>query len=338
LFFRNSLEKEFYYSFLQKDEFIEISKMVSDKLSNTYIDERPNVAYVKRILNESLQFNDSLIKNVKELKNGMTNFTFRFEYNNSNYVIRIPKEPSKQIINRQSEADVYESVQAIEYVEENIYLSSSTGIKISKYIDNARVINPQNLDDIKIYAQSLKSFHQSKIVVDHEFDILRKIYEFEKLVNIESIFSDYKVHKKRVLELYSKYHNEKSIKTLCHIDSNYDNYLLKDSKLYFIDFEYSGMADPLIDLAMFSIYASYDKNMVTALFKLYYKEKLTKTTLIKLYILISLAGLLWSNWCGYYDKFGYDFNEYWLNQYNLSKKYYTYAVQEISSQIGNLNG
>jgi thiamine kinase-like enzyme len=268
----------------------------------------------------------------------MTNFTFRFEYNNSNYVIRIPKEPSKQIINRQSEADVYESIQAIEYVEVNIYLSSRTGIKISKYIDNARVINPQNLDDIKIYVQSLKSFHQSKIVVNHEFDILRKISEFEKLVNIESVFSDYKVHKKRVLELYSKYHNEKSIKTLCHIDSNYDNYLLKDSKLYFIDFEYSGMADPLIDLAMFSIYASYDKNMVGAIVKLYFKDKHTKTTLIKLFILISLAGLLWSNWCGYYNKFGYEFDEYWLNQYNLSKKYYTYAVQEISSQIGNLNG
>ena len=47
---------------------------------------------------------------------------------------------------------------------------------------------------------------------------------------------------------------------LSHIDSVADNFLfLPDGSLRLIDWEYAGMCDPLIDIAMCSIYSYYSQ-------------------------------------------------------------------------------
>ena len=50
-------------------------------------------------------------------------------------------------------------------------------------------------------------------------------------------------------------------KTIAHVDSVKDNFIFTDEGLKMIDWEYAGMADPLLDLAMSAIYSymSFDK-------------------------------------------------------------------------------
>ena len=53
-------------------------------------------------------------------------------------------------------------------------------------------------------------------------------------------------------------------KVLSHIDSVADNFLfLPDGSVRLIDWEYSGMCDPLIDISMCAIYSYYDEDAVT---------------------------------------------------------------------------
>lgn len=59
-------------------------------------------------------------------------------------------------------------------------------------------------------------------------------------------------------------------KVLSHIDSVCDNFLfLPDGDLRLIDWEYSGMCDPLIDVSMCAIYSYYNDFEVEKLIKLY---------------------------------------------------------------------
>ena len=50
---------------------------------------------------------------------------------------------------------------------------------------------------------------------------------------------------------------------LCHIDSVPDNFLMQgegeNEKISLIDWEYAGMQDEDVDIAMFAIYALYEK-------------------------------------------------------------------------------
>ena len=97
------------------------------------------------------------------------------------------------------------------------------------------------------------------------------------------------------------------VKTLTHIDAVPDNFLFveKDGKedIRLIDWEYAGMQDPHVDIAMFCR--------------------------IKIYCYIAIGGLLWSNWCEYKRTLGVEFGEYSLRQYRYAKEYYRIVQEEL---------
>ena len=89
-----------------------------------------------------------------------------------------------------------------------------------------------------------------------------------------------------------------------------------------IDWEYAGMQDPHIDIAMFAIYAFYDKQQIDELIQIYCGKDYTDEIRVKIYCYVSACGLLWSNWCEYKRALGVDFGEYSRRQYDYAKDYY----------------
>ena len=110
--------------------------------------------------------------------------------------------------------------------------------------------------------------------------------------------------------------------TLCHIDANPDNFVFgEDDHLYLIDWEYAGMQDPHIDIAMFAIYAMYGQSQLDRLIDAYFGGPIDILTRYKIYAYVAICGLLWSNWCEYKQSLGLDFGEYSLAQYRYAKEY-----------------
>ena len=117
---------------------------------------------------------------------------------------------------------------------------------------------------------------------------------------------------------------------LTHIDAVCDNFLLTDKRIYLIDWEYAGMQDVHIDIAMFAIYAMYDRQQVEKLIDYYFIEPPEKKTRIKIYCYIAVCGFLWSNWCEYKRSCGVEFGEYSLRQYRFAKEYYRLVQKELN--------
>jgi len=89
---------------------------------------------------------------------------------------------------------------------------------------------------------------------------------------------------------------------LCHIDAVPDNFLFVTGKdgseeIKLTDWEYAGMQDPHLDVAMFIIYAMYDRDSAEKLIDLYFSDGCDKATRLKIYCYIAVSGLVWSNWC-----------------------------------------
>ena len=127
-------------------------------------------------------------------------------------------------------------------------------------------------------------------------------------------------------------HAEK--KVLTHIDAVPDNFLFVKSAdgketIRLIDWEYAGMQDPHVDIAMFCIYSLYDKAQVDNLIQAYFYDGCSETTKLKIYCYISACGLLWSNWCEYKRNLGVEFGEYSLRQYRFAKEYYQIVQEEL---------
>lgn len=181
--------------------------------------------------------------------------------------------------------------------------------------------------------EKLRNFHEMRIKVPHTFDIYGQIEFYESLWNGQpSMYKDYLKTKQNDFKLKPLIDSLEKDWCLTHIDAVPDNFLFfhsadEEEELQLTDWEYAGMQDPHVDIAMFCIYCLYDKKQVDRLIDIYFKDCCDKPTRAKIYAYISVCGLLWSNWCEFKSKLGVEFGEYSLRQYRYAKDYYRYAVK-----------
>lgn len=282
-----------------------------------------------------LKVNEEEITKISVLKKGMTNRSFSFECGKERYIMRIPGEGTEYLINRREEADVYEKIKGQDICDSIIYINPDNGYKITKYIEGARVCDPGCGSDVGKCMEKLRKFHELKLEVAHEFDLWKQIEFYESLRGkTASSYKDYAKTKADILSLRPLVEKYAGKKVLAHIDAVPDNFLFSTDKsgresIRMIDWEYAGMQDPHIDIAMFCIYAFYDREQADHLIDLYFAKKCEKTTRIKIYCYIAACGLLWSNWCEYKRKMGVEFGEYSLRQYRYAKEYYWIVCKEL---------
>ena len=165
--------------------------------------------------------------------------------------------------------------------------------------------------------------------VNHTFDIFKNIEYYEKLRNCDSVYRDYEKTKENVFKLREFIGEHKAKFVLTHIDAVPDNFIINGNDIRLIDWEYAGMQDPHVDLAMFSIYSFYSKDQIDRLIDIYFDNGCDRTTRIKIYCYVAACGLLWSNWCEYKLSLGVEFGEYSIRQYRYAKEFYKIAVDEM---------
>ena len=287
------------------------------------------------VISKTLNCKNEDIKNIKTLKKGMTNRSFIFTVDLKKYIMRIPGEGTDKLINRKEEADVYNTIKGKNICDELFYINPDNGFKISSFVENSRVCDPYNFEDVSKCMKKLKHFHDMKLKVNHEFNIVKQIDFYESLwLEPKSIFDDYLQTKKNVLSLIPFVNKNKAESVLTHIDAVPDNFLFskkgKAENIQLIDWEYAGMQDPHVDIAMFCIYSLYDsKEEIDNVIDLYFENNCDQKTRIKIYCYVALCGFLWSNWCEYKRQLGVEFGEYSLKQYRYAKDYYKIASKEI---------
>lgn len=294
---------------------------------------------VLRIIADAFSTEIDNIKDITILKKGMTNRSFLFSYRGKKYIMRIPGEGTDQLINRQQEAAVYQAISDYGLCDKVIYMNPQNGYKITEFFPSVRVCDCTNMTDVMLCMKRLREFHELGLKVDHSFDIFGQINFYESLRDgIPSVYRDYAKTKEQVWSLKDYIDSNAGPKTLTHIDAVPDNFLfVKNAQgkedIYLIDWEYAGMQDPHVDIAMFCIYALYNKEQIEKVIDCYFPEGCSETVRIKIYCYISACGLLWSNWCEYKRLLGVDFGEYSIRQYRYAKSYYRIARENIENLI-----
>ena len=133
------------------------------------------------VICEALNVSNEDIKEITVLKKGMTNRSFLFRCKEKKYIMRIPGEGTDKLIDRTAEADVYKTIKGRNICDEVVYIDSKTGYKITEFMENARVCDPDNLNDLKICMNKLREFHSLNLEVDHEFNVFKQIDFYESL-------------------------------------------------------------------------------------------------------------------------------------------------------------
>lgn len=281
-----------------------------------------------------LSCDEQEITEIESLKKGMTNRSFRFRCRGKYYIMRVPGEGTAKMINRQQEYEVYRQLQGKGISDPVVYMSPENGYKITEFIQEARSCNAEDFQDVKKCMQYLRRFHELNLKVNHEFNLYEQIEYYETLWNGEaSVYRDYRETKANIYKLKNYIDKQPRQIALTHIDAVSDNFLIKGDKVFLIDWEYAGMQDVHVDIAMFAIYAMYDREKIDCLIQAYFPEGVDEMIRIKIYCYIAICGLLWSNWCEYKRMCGVEFGEYSIKQYRYAKEFYRIVKKELGEEL-----
>lgn len=313
------------YMYPQPDSIVyEFENLEELRLFDTrYQNHSDNVALEK--ISEIFSVSESEIVNIKCLKAGMTNKSFLFSIGEASYIFRIPGAGTEMLINRKQEKAVYNKIAPLDLSDDIIYFDGETGYKISRYYHDSRNCDDTNWDDVAACMNVLRDFHERKLTVDHEFSLRERIGFYETLcLNPYCIhFEDYVDVRQKMNELLALTEGMNIPKYLTHIDSIFANFLmLPDGGIRLIDWEYAGMSDQLVDIAMFAIYSYYDEEQLDKLIGLYFGRTATKEELLRIYSYVALSGFLWALWAEYKSSLGEEFGDYTLKMYRYAKDYY----------------
>ena len=302
------------------------------------------------IIADTLKCREEDITDIEVLKKGTINSSFLFRVGKGTcagkYIMRIPRERADLLIDWQAEASVYEVISGLAFCDDPVYMNPSNGYKITRYIERVHCCNPEKMDEVRSCIRKLRRFHDYKIngkklVVPHTFDLFERIDYYECLWNGHpSVYRDYEKTKRNcfLLKPFIERHSEPF--QLTHIDAVPDNFLFDPNvdgelSIQLTDWEYAGMQDRHVDIAMFAIYSQYKKDRIDELIDIYFEEDggCNPMTRTKIYCYIAVCGLIWSNWCEYERNQGTEFGEYSLYQYRYSKDFFRYA-KELMNEIG----
>lgn len=271
------------------------------------------------------QVPESEIVHLRCLKSGMTNKSFLFEIRGKHYICRIPGPGTEELINRREEKAVYDAVAPLGITERVLYFNGNTGYKISEYYENSRMADSSSREDMERCMELARLLHKSGISVNHRFDLRERIHFYEQLCLSHGgiPFEDYQTVRGWMQELLDQLDRLHRPQVLAHVDLNADNVLiLENGDARLLDWEYAGMADPILDVAMCSIYSYYSFEQAESLLEMYLQRKPSQEECFVLTAYMALSGFLWSLWAVYKSELGEEFGEYTIIMYRYGKNGY----------------
>lgn len=235
------------------------------------------------------------IRSSQIIENGFCNENYNI---NDAFVLRIPKDNADETLNYKHENIVYKTIEPLKISEKVVYFDEDTGVKISKFVHNARQYKttPSN-EQITYLAKTLKKLHSSKLKVPFGYQMFYRLSVYKKNL-FEEEYIDTKIEKQIVKEVQKIFGKDEMV--LCHNDLVQNNLLFKFNGLTLIDREYAGMNNFYFDLASFISENNLNDNQKEFFLAKYFGARLNDLKRKKVNIFINFLDLLFYYWGLYY--------------------------------------
>ena len=252
---------------------------------------------------------------------GMSNKNFRVDLDGKSYVLRVPGNGSDGMVERANEE--YNAMESCKLgVNPSIrYFNASNGIKLADFIEDAETLNAatiQRHDNMRKIAKIYQIVHNSHIRLKNEFNIFREIEKYDVLIQAAGaeMYSGWETVRPQVVAL-EEYLNQLGVDLKpCHNDALYENFIKSaDGTIYLIDWEYSGMNDPMADFAALFIEAGFEKENEDYILDKYFEGVIPPNSREKILCYEILWDYLWAQWTVIKEANGDDFGTYGRDRY-----------------------
>ena len=286
-------------------------------------EQEVKINLIKKILCEELHIEESEIVDI-DVVGGMTNKNFKVTLGEQDYILRIPGNGTEEMISRISEKHNSMVANRLGLDTDIHHFNDKNGIKLSKFIENAETINPKTAkreDNMILIADVLKRLHTSDEKFNNTFDVFEKIEDYEVLLNKNKgqNYDDYFEVKEKVIRLKGLLEDIGVENKPCHNDTVPENFVKDNERLYLIDWEYSGMNDPMWDLAAHILECEFSEEDEELFLNTYFNGNIDEKYKTKILIFKICQDFLWSIWTNIKESKGDDFGSYGEKRYTRAK-------------------
>lgn len=251
---------------------------------------------------EATQFADvTTVDSITRL-GGLTNLVHRVDIGDTSVIVRIPGDGTGEYIDRAVEAHNARAAARAGVSPEVIYARPETGLMISRTVPDIETMTPALFASRKgapaRAGQALAKLHNSGEVFEFRFELFAMIDDYLKILSTKDV------------DLPEGYHDVVAaaapVKQVladadlplapCHCDPLCENFLDDGSLMWIVDWEYSGMNDPLWDVGDLSVEAGMTAQQDAELMQAYFGRPPTPSETGRMVIYKAMCDLLWTLW------------------------------------------
>lgn len=276
------------------------------------------------MVREALQLPKATVKNLGRV-GGMTNLNYLVEINSEPYIVRIPGNGTKALINRVEEEENLKLGSDLGINPELVYFNASSGLKITRKIENAQTLTQDTAKGEEMLvkaAEIFKKLHHSTKKMGNQFKLFEMMAHYETLALRADgdFYSGFEKVKEQIKELQYKFNAFLIVETPCHIDPACSNFILDDEgRVYLIDWEYGGMFDPMWDVAAFALESGLSKSEEAKFHSYYFQREVTAKEQERILLHKIFQDYLWSLWTVFKEEKGDDFGLYGYRRFERAK-------------------
>ena len=233
---------------------------------------------------------------------GLTNLVFHIEDGDESYLLRIPGEGTEDFIDRSVEIHNAQLAADAGVSAKILFADKSDGLMLAEYLGDAVTMSP-NLFSLRENsparaAIALKKLHTSGAQFQFRFELFAMIDDYLGILT------------KLGAELPEGYHEvvkaagpvRKALDANpgelapCHCDPLCENFLDTGETMWIVDWEYSGMNDPLWDLGDLSVEAGFNDAQDREMMEAYCNGHASEAEYGRMVIYKAMCDLLWTLW------------------------------------------
>lgn len=229
---------------------------------------------------------------------GLTNMVFRL----GDHCLRIPGKGTEEYIDRANELVATKLVADAGVGPEILYADAETGVFVSRFIEGAATMTPERFRQVPgAPARAAKAFrrlHDSGAVFPARFELFAMTDSYLAILSTKDV------------ELPDGYHGVlKEAETVraalsahplpnvaCHCDPLCENFLDDGERVWIVDWEYSGMNDPMWDLGDLSVEGGFGPDQDAELLHAYFDREPDPSERGRMIIYKAMCDLLWTLW------------------------------------------
>ena len=232
---------------------------------------------------------------------GLTNLVYRVEAAEKTYLLRLAGEGTESFIDRRVE-EHNARVAADAGVSAAIhYFDTDSGLMLAEFIEG-ETMSADNFRHRKgsptRAGEIFKKLHRSNQTFNFRFELFSMIDEYLKtLADLNAELPEgYHEVVESAMPIREALDQNPPTLAPCHCDPLAENFIDNGERMWMVDWEYSGMNDPLWDLGDLSVEAGFSDAQDTEMLMAYCDGDVCASTQGRMVIYKAMSDLLWTLW------------------------------------------